>query len=154
MLKVGDNVGNLEFKDFEGRSYRLSDFSDKRAVVFFFYPRDFSPGCTRQACYFRDYYHEIKELNAEVFGISTDSPKKHKRFKERYNLPYPLIADSNRELSRKFGVRRFGGLLGNKRVTFILSPTGKVVDVFQSEFSMIAHVEHVIEVLKGLEKQK
>lgn len=150
MLKKGDRVANLTFTDSDGRNYRLADFEGRRAIVFFFYPMDFSPGCTKQACHFRDYYQEIKDLGAEVFGASTDSAQSHSEFKEKHALPYPLISDADRSLGKVFGTGRLGGLLGNKRVTFVVAADGEIVEAIHSELSMTAHVEQVLQVLKTL----
>ena len=152
MLKKGDRVGDLTFTDSEGTSHRLSDFGTKRGIVFFFYPMDFSPGCTKEACHFRDYHREIVELGGEVFGVSGDSAESHSKFSEKHRLPYPLISDADGALRNAFGTSRLGGLLGSKRVSFVVSPTGEVVDVNHSELSMIGHVERVIEVLRRTEE--
>jgi len=154
MLSKGDNVADLAFEDSDDNRYRLSDFKDKRAVVFFFYPMDFSPGCTKQACHFRDYYGEIKELGAEVFGISPSSAKQHSQFKEKYNLPYPLVPDADYSLSKTFGVARFVKILRPRRVTFVVRPGGEIVDAFHSELSMAAHAQRALEVLKRLKEEE
>jgi len=154
MLGKGDAVGDLRFSDSEGKEHRLSEFADKRAVILFFYPMDFSPGCTKEACHFRDYYREICDLGGVVFGVSTDSVERHKQFKEKHHLPYPLIADANKSLSKTFGVRRLWGLLGNKRVTFVVAPDGRILEAIHSELSMSTHVERVIEVLKQLKESQ
>jgi len=154
MLEPGDRVGDLQFSDSEAVVCCLNDFRDRSAIVFFFYPKDFSPGCTKEACTFRDYHREIQDLGAEVFGVSTDTAEKHAEFKERHKLPYRLVPDTDGALSKVFGTGRLGGWLGNKRVTFIVAPDGTVIDRYQSELSMAGHVEHVIEILEQLKENR
>jgi len=153
MLKKGDNVAGLTFTDHQGNTHCLDDFKDRSAVILFFYPMDFSPGCTREACYFRDYYREIVDLGGVVFGVSTNSADSHAKFGEKHKLPYPLIPDTDRRLSKTFGTGRLGGWLGNKRVTFVLAPDGEVIDVIRSELDMRAHAQRVVEILTKLKEQ-
>ncbi|MEW6356489.1 MAG: peroxiredoxin [Planctomycetota bacterium] len=153
MLARGDCVEDLSFTDSEGKTYSLDDFRNRSAIVFFFYPRDFSPGCTKEACAFRDHHQEIKDLGAEVFGVSTDSAERHGEFREKHRLSYRLVPDTDGALSKTFGTGRLGGWLGNKRVTFIVAPDGTIIDQFQSELDMVSHVEHAIEVLKHLKEK-
>lgn len=154
MLKKGDRTGDFSFRDSEGREYSLAEFRGKRAVVFFFYPMDFSPGCTKEVCYFRDYYRELTDLGAEVFGVSANSAESHVQFREKHSLPYPLVPDTDGGLRRRFGTGRLGGLLGSKRVTFLVTPDGDVIETVHSELSMMAHVERAMEVLKELKEHE
>ena len=152
MLSKGDCVAELAFQDAEGNLYALADFEGKRAVAIFFYPMDFSPGCTREVCHFRDHHQEMRDLGAEVFGVSRDSAESHAKFRAKHGLGFPLIADEDGSLAKAFGTGRLGGLLGNKRVTFVVKPDSEIIEAIHSELSMVAHVECVIEVLKALKE--
>ncbi len=150
MLKTGDMISDLEFDDSIGREYNLKDFSTHKAFALYFYPKDFTRICTSQACHFRDRHKEIRALGGSVFGISLDPDEKHNAFSEKYDLPFSLIHDGDKSLSGKFGVQRLGGLLSNKRVTFIISPEGKILEVVHNEFDADVHADRFIEVLKTL----
>ena len=153
MLKKGEKVQELTFQVEGGKEHTLSDFSENKAVVFFFYPKDFTPGCTKQACSFRDHYGEIRELGGAIFGISLDDESSHDAFREKYKLPFSLISDPDAKLSKIFGAkRRFGfGPLKTRRATFMVAPsTGEIIEAFSHEFNMAFHAEKVIEVLEKM----
>lgn len=150
MLKKGDKISELNFIDSKGKSYRLEDFNEKKAIGLFFYPMDFTRICTAQACHFRDRYKEIQELGGEVFGVSMDGSSEHEAFIGAYHLPYPLIHDEKKVLGKQFGTLRLGGILRNKRATFILSPKGEILEVIHNEFNADIHAERFIEILRSL----
>jgi peroxiredoxin Q/BCP len=150
MLKKGDSVADLEFEDSVGREYNLKDFSTHKAIALYFYPKDFTYICTAQACHFRDHYKEIRELGGVVFGVSLDSEDKHNAFAEKFKLPFSLIFDRDKLLSNKFGSLRLGGVLRNKRVTFIISPKGEIVEVVHHQYDANVHADRFIEILKTL----
>jgi len=114
----------------------------------FFYPKDDSPGCTAQACSFRDQYEEFTEVDAEVIGISGQSVKSHKNFAEKHNLSYTLLSDNNNELRKRFGVptNLFGLIPG--RVTYIIDKQGKVVHIFNSQTQIDKHISNALEILR------
>lgn len=109
------------------------------ALVLYFYPKDFTSGCTREACGFRDEFAGLRESNLRVFGISTDSIETHERFKSEYNLPFELISDKGGEISRLYGVQNKLFKVAN-RVTFIIDREGKILSVTKNMFSPGAHI--------------
>ncbi len=148
MLKVGDRVPDVEAVRADGKPFRLKDYRGKRSVVLYFFPKDFTPGCTKEACTFRDRNAEVGELDAEVIGVSTDTADKHAEFAKHYNLPFTLVSDRDASLAAAFGVSRLGGWLPSKRVTFVIDKDGVVRNVIQSEFNIDKHVQEAIDSLK------
>lgn len=120
-----------------------------RYLVIFFYPKDDTPGCVREACSFRDMFSELIEAGAAVYGISSDTPNSHARFKSKYNLPYSLLSDTAGELRKLLGVPSdlFGLLPG--RVTYIFNPEGRLIRVFKSQLSPEKHVAEALKIIKG-----
>ena len=132
-LKVGDPAPDFEAQNQEGETVRLSDLRGRR-VVLYFYPKDNTPGCTTQACGFRDQYPAFGEKNTVVLGVSTDNARSHQRFRERYNLPFPLLVDSDHQLAEQFGVWRQKKLAGHTymgivRSHFVIDEQGRLADV-------------------------
>ena len=129
-LKAGDVAPDFSAKTDDGKSVKLSDYRGKRVVVYF-YPKDDTPGCTTQACAFRDNYPAIEEKNAVVLGISPDDEKSHVRFKSKYDLPFLLLSDTEKEAAQAFGVWKEKNMYGKKvmgieRSTFVIGPDGKI----------------------------
>ncbi|MBL7995681.1 peroxiredoxin [bacterium] len=150
MLRKNDRIGELEFQDSEGINYRLEQFRNLKAVALFFYPMDFTRICTAQACHFRERYEEIQKLGGELFGVSLDDNATHNSFISKHQLPFPLIFDNKKQLGKEFGVLRLGGILRNKRATFIISPEGIIVDVIHNELNAEIHADRFIDVLKSM----
>ncbi len=150
MLGVGDKAPDFEATIAQGDRVKLSDFVGKKNLVLFFYPKDDSPGCTREACYFRDTKSEFEQRDAVILGVSLDTEASHQRFQEKHDLNFPLISDGGKELSQMFGVLRLGGLLLLKRVTFVINKDGIIVKVIRSETNMHAHVDRALEALDSL----
>ncbi|MEM4772347.1 MAG: peroxiredoxin, partial [Thermoplasmatales archaeon] len=135
--------------DFEipaGGGKKLSDYRGKMVVVYF-YPKDFTPGCTTEACEFRDSYSEFERRGIEVFGISVDSENSHKKFSEKYKLPFPLVSDKSKEIASKYGV--LGGSSA-KRVTFIIGKDGKVLFKFP-KVNPKGHAKEILDKISELE---
>lgn len=133
MLEVGMKAPNFTLKDKDGRDVSLSDFLGKKVVVYF-YPKDNTPGCTRQACAFAGAYKEFREKNVEVIGISKDSVASHVKFAEKYELPFVLLSDPELEAIKAYGVwqekKLYGKLsMGVVRSTFIIDEEGNVEHV-------------------------
>ena len=137
----------------DGSKLRLRDFRGKRNVVLYFFPMDFTPGCTKEACTFRDRRADLAKLDAEVIGVSTDSAEKHGRFATAYNLPYPLVSDRDASISSAYGVQRLGGWLPSKRVTFVIGKDGIIHDIIRSELAIERHIDEAIDTLTRLEKK-
>lgn len=153
MLAVGDRAPDFTGVLAGGTKIRLADMLREHAVVLYFYPKDFTPGCTKEACSFRDHRAEFAELGAEIYGVSLDTPEKHAAFAERHSLPFPLISDNDRSIGRSFGVLRLGGLLFTKRVTFVIDRTGTIRHVTQSELATDRHIEQALAALRQLRKK-
>jgi thioredoxin-dependent peroxiredoxin len=131
-LKVGDPAPDFETVNDQNEKVKLSDFRGKR-VVLYFYPKDNTPGCTTQACGFRDSYPTIEGSNAVVLGVSPDSAKAHLNFRTKFSLPFPLLVDSDHKISEAYGVWQEKSMYGRKymgilRSHFVIDENGKVVD--------------------------
>lgn len=129
-LKEGDKAPAIKAKDQSGKAVSLSDFKGKK-VILYFYPKDDTPGCTKEACNFRDNYAALKKKGFEVIGVSTDSEKSHQKFIEKYELPFSLLVDDEKKIVNDYGVwgeKSFMGrkYMGTNRVTFIISEDGKI----------------------------
>jgi peroxiredoxin Q/BCP len=151
MIEVGQQAPEFAGIMPEGKQLRLKDFRGRRHVVLYFFPKDFTPGCTREACSFRDRRAEIAALDAEVVGVSLDTAERHGQFAEKYRLPYPLVSDRNAAIATAYGVARLGGWLPTKRVTFVIDKHGTVQRVIQSELSIDRHIDQALETLRRLQ---
>lgn len=149
LLKVGDPAPDFELPDRTGKKARLKDFKGKKIVVLYFYPRDFTPVCTVEACTFRDSYESFKDVGAEVVGVSSDPPHKHKRFIDENRLPFILLSDEDSEVKQKYGVSSSFGLIPG-RVTFIIDKTGIIQHIFKSQFKPKKHVDEALKILRKL----
>ena len=118
-------------------------------MVIYFYPKDDTPGCTKQACKFRDEFEKFKDLEVTVIGISADNVASHKRFEEKYNLPFVLLADVNNEVRKLFGVSKSMIFLPG-RVTYVIDKNGVVQYIFNSQFKTEEHIENALKKLKSL----
>ena len=151
MIAKGERAPEFEGTLADGKQLRLRDFRGRRHIILYFFPKDFTPGCTKEACSFRDRRAEIAALDAEIVGVSLDTPEKHASFAEKYQLPYPLISDRSAAIATAFGVSRLGGWLPTKRVTFVIDKQGVVQKVIQSEFSIDMHINEALETLRSLQ---
>lgn len=150
-INIGDKVPLFKLKDQNGELFDLGKVVGAHNLVIYFYPKDDTPGCTKEACSFRDQFEAFKDANALVIGISSDSPESHKKFAEKYNLPFVLLSDSKKEVREMFGVpgSLFGLIPG--RVTYIVDRTGIVRHVFNSQMNAEQHVAEAMEILKKME---
>ena len=148
-IEVGAKAPGFTLKDQHGKAISLADFAGRKNVVVYFYPKDDTPGCTKESCTFRDQYTAFTDVGAEVLGISSDSEDSHKKFAEKYNLPFPLLADHGGAVRKQFGVPKSLGLLPG-RVTFVIDKQGVVRHVFNSQLNPTKHVDEAIAVLKTL----
>jgi peroxiredoxin Q/BCP len=147
-LSVGDRAPLVALRDADGIE-RRSDQLAGQALVLFFYPKDDTPGCTMEACAFRDSYADLQALGAEVWGVSGDDASSHQRFAGKHQLPYPLLVDSGNQLRRAFGVPAVLGLLPG-RVTYVIDGQGVIRHVFNNLLDGPAHRREAIEALQGL----
>ena len=150
-LRVGEPAPDFALPSATGETVRLSDFRGKAEVVLFFYPKDNSPACTLEACSFRDSHEAFREAGAEVIGISADSADSHRRFSERFRLPYVLLADVDGAVRARYGVPRTLGLFPG-RVTYLIDRDGIVRHIFSSQFQPWRHVPEALKILEGLRR--
>ena len=156
MLKAGD-IAPLEIQLYNkhGKEVKLSDFLGQN-IVLYFYPKDYTPGCTQQACDFRDNYSLIQKLGAKVIGVSADDKKSHEGFKSKHELNFELLSDTDKKLMNAFGVikekKMFGkSFLGIQRSTFILDEKGKIIKVWE-KVNVKNHIKEVVEFLEKFAK--
>ena len=147
-VKVGDSAPEFEGPTSDGSKLGLKSFLGKKNVVLYFYPKDDTPGCTREACSFRDNIGPIRKMGAEVVGVSLDSITSHDKFTSKYNLPFPLISDKQKRIAQAFGVLKDTGTSAS-RVTFIIDKAGKITKVFP-KVDVSKHTEEVVAALKEL----
>ena len=143
-VKVGDVAPDFQVKDDSGKSRSLVEFRGKR-VVLYFYPKDSTPGCTKEACSFRDGYHKLQEAGIVVLGVSFDSVESHRKFKEKQKLPFILLSDEKKSVADAYGAS--GGILGSlaaKRYTYLIDETGKIVHIFQ-KVDVQNHADEVLQ---------
>ena len=138
MLKLGTDAPNFELQSADGGSIRLRDLLSHGPVVLYFYPADFTPGCTKQACMFRDIHSELSDAGIQVIGISPQSPEQHRRFREQYNLPFPLLSDPDKRVIRLYDTDGPFGL-GVRRTTYLIDRDGKVADLLRADFNIGRH---------------
>lgn len=150
-MKRGDRVDDFVLPDQTGSDRRLTDLLADGPVVLFFYPAAMTPGCTKEACHFRDLAAEFAAVGAQRVGISMDSVGKQAQFADKQRFDYPLLSDSDGKVATAFGVKR--GLLGRlmpvKRVTFVIDTDSTVLDVIASETSMDSHADKALETLRA-----
>lgn len=141
---VGDPAPSFTLPNQDEDPVRLDRFEGD-PLVLFFYPGDFTPGCTREACKFRDAFEDLRGLDAHVVGISQDSPSKHAHFRDKYDLPFPLLSDEDGAIAQAYGV---DGFLRTRRVTFIIGPDGTI----QERIASLLPGSHIKNALKHLEE--
>jgi thioredoxin-dependent peroxiredoxin len=151
MPAPGDKAPDLELADEEGRAVKLEDFRGKR-VVLYFYPRDLTPGCTKEACAFQEDLAEFEKRDAVVLGVSTDDARSHRRFREKYGLRFSLLTDADHRTAERYGVWKEKNMYGRKmwgikRATFIIDGQGRISHVFDK----VSPADHSREVLDALD---
>ncbi len=148
-LKIGDRIPDFSLKDQHGEPFHMKDLIGKKPVVIFFYPKDFTPGCTKEVCSFRDSYEEFTELGAEVIGISSDAESTHRKFAASFKLPYVLLADTRKKVKKLFKVENSLFNLLPGRETYVADKEGKVIMVFNS-MNASHHMAKALKALKNL----
>ncbi|PPS44825.1 peroxiredoxin [Chroococcidiopsis sp. TS-821] len=147
-VKVGDIAPDFTLPSQSGTSVKLSDFRGK-SVVLFFYPKDDTPGCTKESCAFRDQYEVFQKAGAEVIGVSADSPESHQRFAAKYQLPFTLLSDTGNQVRKLYGVPATLGFLPG-RVTYVIDRQGVVQHIFNSQFNFQGHVDEALKTLQQI----
>ncbi len=152
-VSVGDRAPDFTLNSRSGEKVSLKDFIGKKDIVLYFYPKDFSPGCTDEACSFRDSYQAFEDQDAEVIGISSDTKESHAMFAERNKLPFVLLSDEDGAVRKLYGVQKTFGLLPG-RATYVIDMNGIVRHIFSSQFMPRRHIEEAIKTLRSLHKDK
>jgi thioredoxin-dependent peroxiredoxin len=150
-LTAGDKAPDFTLPRSNGADFKLSDVLGSRTVVLFFYPKDNTPGCTVEACTFRDNYTAFVEAGAEVVGVSSDSGASHEGFASKHQLPMTLLTDAGGTVRALYGVRTTLGLIPG-RATFVIDRSGTIVHAFVSQLRVKTHVERALAVVRGLER--
>lgn len=151
-LKEGSQIPDLTLKDKNGKDFSFSQLLGERPLVVYFYPKNFTPGCTKEACDFRDRYNDFKEYGAEVIAISSDSQASHTRFSEKYELPFIFLSDPEKKARKSFGVKSnlFGLLPG--RETFVFDKKGVLVLRFNS-MNATSHIDKALSAVKKISQE-
>ncbi|KLU06968.1 Thiol peroxidase, Bcp-type [Rhodopirellula islandica] len=155
-IDPGKKAPAFALQDQDGQTVQLKDLAGS-PVVLFFYPKDNTPGCTKEACAFRDRYGDLQAAGAQLFGISTDSAESHVKFREKFELPFPLLVDEDHAMSEKYGAYREKNLYGKKsmgiqRSTYLIDADGKVVKVWK-RVRVDGHDQQVLDALAALSEQ-
>jgi peroxiredoxin Q/BCP len=152
-LKTGNKAPAIKLKNQDGKSISLNDFKEKN-IILYFYPKDNTSGCTKEACNFRDELPKFGKLNAVILGVSPDSVESHKKFKDKYKLPFDLLSDEKKEAVKKYNVWKEKSMYGKKymgveRTTFLINGKGKIAKIFP-KVKVDKHNIEVIEALREL----
>ncbi len=150
LLEVGDKAPAFQAKDQDGETVSLSDFKGKK-VVLYFYPKDDTPGCTKEACSFRDGWSKFRKRGVAVLGVSTDDERSHRKFAEKFSLPFPLLADPEKKIVTDYGVWGEKSMYGRKymgthRVTYVIDETGKIAAVWP-KVKPDGHADEILEAI-------
>lgn len=151
MIEEGKKAPAFKLLDQDGKTHSLKDYLGQK-VVLYFYPKDNTPGCTTEACSFRDEFSAFRKINAVILGVSADAVKSHKNFSEKFSLPFPLLSDESKEVLEKYGVWKEKSMYGKKyqgieRTTVVIDETGNVKKIFP-KVKVAGHTEEVLEALK------
>ncbi len=149
-IDIGNKAPEFSLPDQHGKRVNLTDYLGKSNVVVYFYPKDESYGCTKEACSFRDNYEIFKEAGAEVIGISSDDIASHQAFAANHKLPFILLSDKDKTVAEKYGVGKSLGVLPG-RVTFVIDKQGIVRMMFSSQLSFEKHISEAVETLKKIQ---
>jgi thioredoxin-dependent peroxiredoxin len=146
---VGSKAPDFTLPSQSGEMVSLKDFLGEKPVILYFYPKDDTPGCTKEACAFRDEHEEFGKLNAEVIGVSSDSVESHKRFAEKHDLSFTLLSDEGSKVRRMYGVPNTFGIFPG-RVTYVIDEAGVVRHMFSSQSGAVKHVKGALKSLASI----
>src|SRR5438309_11349543 len=149
---IGKPAPSVKLPSSTGKEIGLNDFKGKKTVVLYFYPKADTPGCTKEACGFRDSYSAIKKTGVVLLGISADTAASQKKFQDKFSLPFPLLADPEKKIANQFGVVKEKNMYGKKvkgiaRTTFVIGPDGKIKHIFNN-VKAEGHADEVLAYLK------
>lgn len=147
MPKVGENAPDFEAETYGGEKIKLSDYKSKSAVALYFYPKDNTPGCTKEACSMRDGMKDLKKLGVQVLGVSTDGVKAHENFRDKFDLNFPLLSDKSKEIISAYGVESEYG--SARRITFLIDKKGVIRHIWM-KVKTSAHSEEVADKAKEI----
>jgi peroxiredoxin Q/BCP len=152
-LAEGSNAPDFTMRDKDGKTIELSELRGKKNVVVYFYPKDFTSGCTMEAIEFSRDYRKFKDAGIEIVGISPDDEESHEKFREKMGMPYPLVADTEKEVSKKYGVYGLKSFMGREymgvnRTTFLVDKSGKIVKIYR-KVRPAGHSHEVLQALQG-----
>ena len=149
-IRIGDPAPKIPMSTHTGNQISLADYHGEHPVVVFFYPKDGTPICTKEACSFRDAYNDFTEAGAVVIGISSDSAEEHQSFAKTHKLPFLIVSDQDGTIRTAFGVAKTMGVLPG-RVTYVIDREGIVRHIFNSQFAAERHVQEALEVIRKLQ---
>lgn len=150
MIKTGDLLPEIELVNHNNELINVQRYIGKSNLVIYFYPKDDTPGCTKEACSFRDFYEDFVDAGAKVFGISADDPTSHANFAKKHNLPFTLLSDEKNKIRKLFGVpKNFLGLIPG-RVTYVVDKKGVIRGIFNSQLNAHKHVKEAMEILNQI----
>ncbi len=149
---IGKTAPDFTLPSTSGEPVSLKQFKNKKTVVLYFYPKDETPGCTKEACSFRDLAAELDKVNTVILGVSTDSIESHSKFRDKHKLPFTLLADEDASASKSYGVYKQKNLYGKKymgieRSTFIIDRTGRIAQIYP-KVKVEGHVQEIVEFLR------
>lgn len=158
VLNIGDKAPAFVLPSGDGKEVDLASFKGKKDVILYFYPKDNTPGCTREACGFQEAFPEIEHSEAVVLGVSRDSPASHQRFSQKYNLSFPLLSDPDALVCKSYGVYKLKKNYGREywgieRSTFVIDLEGKIAEVFRC-VKVNGHIEKVLSVIASLQASR
>ncbi len=149
-LKVGNKFPDFKLSDDNEEIYHLYKDGNTSFLVLYFYPKDETPGCTKQACYFKDYYDDFKEIDCEIIGISSDNETSHRSFKTNHNLPFKLLCDQDSKLRKEIQLPKDFFGLSPGRITFLLNSKNEILFIHRSSLKMKSHIKKVLDFLNEI----
>ena len=152
-VQVGDRAPDFTLSDQSGKEVHFNELLGMKSIVLYFYPKDETPGCTAEACAFRDNYEVFKDEGAEVVGISSDSTAAHQQFATKHSLPFILLSDTNGSIRKRYGVSSTFGFMPG-RVTYVIDKQGIVRHIFSAQFTPEKHITEALRTLQNLEKEQ
>jgi len=150
MIQISDKCPDFQLPDATGKMIQISELIGKKKLVIYFYPKDDTPGCTKEACSFRDSYEDFKNFDCEVIGISSEDEQKHAAFASRHKLPFILLSDKDKVARKLFGVPGNLFVLIPGRVTYIIGLDGIVKGIYNSQTNPLGHIEKALELIKSM----